>query len=134
VSDAPLDPRRGTLLLDGVATSALSLEPSLEEDRLKVTFTGTGDMSAITELNEYLKRVHGEAQRLSVPEVTCDLRKLSFMNSSCFKAFVTWIDTVKNDPRPYRIRLLAESSLHWQRRSLEALRRLAVGVVSVEQN
>jgi hypothetical protein len=56
-----------------------------------------------------------------------------FMNSSCFKAFVTWIDSVKTDSRQYRIVLLANSELHWQRRSLEALRRLAIGVVSVEQ-
>lgn len=122
------------LLLERVATSALSLEPSLENNCIKVTLVGTGDMNAITELNEYLTRVHAEAQRLVVPEVICDLRQLSFMNSSCFKAFVTWIDTVKNDKRPYRIRLLASSTLPWQRRSLEALRRLAVGVVSVEQS
>jgi hypothetical protein len=55
------------------------------------------------------------------------------MNSSCFKAFITWIDTVKNASRPYRIRLLADPSLHWQRRSLEALRRLATGIVVVDQ-
>jgi hypothetical protein len=122
------------LNLEPVATPVLSLQPSLEDGRLTVTFTGTGDMSAIAELNDYLRKVHDEARRLNVPEVTCDLRKLTFMNSSCFKAFVTWIDTVKNDPQPYRIRLLAEQSLHWQRRSLEALRRLAVGVVTVEQN
>lgn len=121
------------LNLNPVVTGVLSLEPSLEEDQIKVAFAGTGDMSAIAELNDYLKKVHDEAQRLVVPQVTCDLRKLSFMNSSCFKAFVTWIDTVKNDARPYKIRLLAEPSLHWQRRSLEALRRLAVGVVTVEQ-
>ncbi|HEV8247559.1 MAG TPA: hypothetical protein VGP93_17400 [Polyangiaceae bacterium] len=116
-----------------VVTAVLSLEPSLEEGRLRVAFCGTGDMSAISELNDYLKKVHSEAQRLTVSEVTCDLRRLTFMNSSCFKAFITWIDAVKNDARPYHIRLLAEPSLHWQRRSLEALRRLATGVVIVDQ-
>ena len=54
------------------------------------------------------------------------------MNSSCFKAFVVWIDTVKNAGRVYRIRFLTDPEMHWQRRSLEALRRLATNVVSVE--
>jgi hypothetical protein len=121
------------LQIGPVVTAVFSLEPSLEADRLRVAFSGTGDMSAISEFNDYLKKVHEEAQRLSVSEVTCDLRRLTFMNSSCFKAFVTWIDTVKNDARPYRIRLLADPTMHWQRRSLEALRRLAMGVVHVDQ-
>ena len=122
------------LSLGAVVTPVFSLEPSLEGQRLTVRFAGTGDMSAIAELNDYLKQVHQEAQRLLVAEVACDLRQLSFMNSSCFKAFVTWIDSVKTDTRQYRILLLANSELHWQRRSLEALRRLAIGVVTVEQS
>ena len=122
------------LELRPVNTGVLSLEPTLEGDRLHIAFTGTGDMSAITELGDYLLKVHAEAERLPASEVVCDLRKLSFMNSSCFKAFVTWIDTVKNAERTYGIRLLANPDLHGQRRSLEALRRLATGVVTVEQN
>lgn len=121
------------LALGPVVTPVLALEPSLDGKRLRVQFSGTGDMSAISELNDFLKRVHTEVQRLEVNEVACDLRRLSFMNSSCFKAFVTWIDAVKTGERQYRIVLLANPELHWQRRSLEALRRLATGVVTVEQ-
>jgi hypothetical protein len=69
-----------------------------------------------------------------VSEVTCDFRTLSFMNSSCFKAFVVWIDTVKNAKLSYRIRFRTAPNMHWQRRSLEALRRLAVDVVSLDAN
>jgi hypothetical protein len=47
---------------------------------------------------------------------------------------VTWIDAVKTDTRQYRIVLVANPELHWQRRSLEALRRLAIGIVNVEQS
>jgi hypothetical protein len=64
--------------------------------------------------------------------VRCDFRRLGFMNSSCFKSFVVWIDTVKNAPIAYKISFLTDPNLHWQRRSLEALRRLAVNVVSIE--
>jgi hypothetical protein len=120
------------LELATIDMAAFSCTPSLHEGKLSVTFSGTGDVAAIEALGSYLKQVHAEAERLSLTEVTCDFRKLSFMNSSCFKAFVVWIDTVKNAARVYRIRFLTDPEMHWQRRSLEALRRLATAVVSVE--
>jgi hypothetical protein len=89
-------------------------------------------LNAIELLAEYLKRVQEEATRLSVQEVRCDFRKLVFMNSSCFKSFVVWIDHVKNAPVAYKINFLTDPNLHWQRRSLEALRRLAMNIVSIE--
>ena len=106
--------------------------PSYENGALTIAFSGTGDVGAIELLADYLKQAHAEAERLSVSEVTCDFRKLSFMNSSCFKSFVVWIDTVKNANRKYRIRFLTDPETHWQKRSLEALRRLATSVVTVE--
>jgi len=121
-----------SLELLAVETPGFSCAPTLDSDKLSVTFVGTGDVAAIEILGTYLKQVHAEAERLGVTEVTCDFRKLSFMNSSCFKAFVVWIDTVKNAARTYRIRFLTDPEMHWQRRSLEALRRLATSVVSVE--
>ena len=120
------------LELATIDTAGFSCSPELADGKLSVTFAGTGDVAAIEILANYLKQVHAEAERLSVSEVTCDFRKLSFMNSSCFKAFVVWIDTVKNAARVYRIRFLTAPEMHWQRRSLEALRRLATAVVSVE--
>ena len=122
----------GALELEPVSLTGFACTPELSEHALRVSFDGTGDVAAIELLSGYLKRLHAEALRLEVTEVTCDFRKLSFMNSSCFKAFVVWIDTVKNAPRGYRIRFLTEPNMHWQRRSLEALRRLATSVVTIE--
>jgi hypothetical protein len=121
-----------TLELEGVTSPGLRCTPTLEADKATIAFAGTGDVAAIELLSNYLNRVHAEAERLALSEVTCDFRQLSFMNSSCFKAFVVWIDTVKNAARSYRIRFLTDPGMHWQRRSLEALRRLATGIVSVE--
>jgi len=89
-------------------------------------------MNAIALLSDYLKQVHVEALRLAVAEVSCDLQQLAFMNSSCFKSFVVWIDTVKNSPVRYQIAFKTNPNLHWQRRSLEALRRLAANIVTIE--
>jgi hypothetical protein len=115
-----------------VASAGFSCVPRLDGETLTVAFTGTGDVAAIVLLGDYLKRLHAEVERLRISEVACDFRQLSFMNSSCFKAFVVWIDTVKNAARSYHIRFVTDPEMHWQRRSLEALRRLATGVVSVE--
>jgi hypothetical protein len=120
------------LKLEPEEVPGFSCTPSLAENQLTIAFVGTGDVMAIELLGSYLKRAHAEATRLNVGEVTCDFRKLAFMNSSCFKAFVVWIDTVKNAPQPYRIRFRTDPGLHWQRRSLEALRRLATNVVSID--
>jgi hypothetical protein len=105
---------------------------TLGDARLTITFTGSGDMNAIELLAGYLKQVHQEALQLAVQEVRCDFRQLGFMNSSCFKSFVVWIDSVKNAPLPYKIGFLTDPNVHWQRRSLEALRRLAVNIVAIE--
>jgi hypothetical protein len=105
---------------------------TLNDAQMTILFSGSGDMNAIELLAGYLKSVQEEAIRHAVLEVRCDFRKLAFMNSSCFKAFVVWINTLKNAPPAYKIRFLTDPNIHWQRRSLEALRRLAVNIVSIE--
>jgi hypothetical protein len=122
-----------TLGLLSVVKDGFSLTPNLEEDVLVVEFAGNGDLEAVEALATFLKLVHREALHLKVKEVRVDLRQLYFMNSSCFKSFVTWIDAVaRGVPETYGVRFLANPSFYWQRRSLEALRRLAAGVVSVD--
>ncbi len=113
--------------------SGFQLAPRLEGTDLVVAFSGNGDMSAVESLGRYLKQVHTEAVTLKVGEVKFDFRDLYFMNSSCFKAYVTWIDLVSRaESHAYKIRFLTNPRLHWQRRSLEALRCLSPGVVRVE--
>lgn len=120
------------LMLEPVEAGGFTCSPLLEDDKLVVAFNGTGDVAAVELLGGYLKRLHREAQRVGVSEVRCDFRKLTFMNSSCFKAFVVWIDTVKTSDHGYRIRFVTDPEMQWQRRSLEALRRLATNVVTIE--
>jgi hypothetical protein len=45
---------------------------------------------------------------------------------------VAWIYKVDTEGRPYKIRLLRDPSLHWQRTSIATLQRLAPEVVIVE--
>ena len=122
-----------TLALQPLVADGFSLTPKLENDALVVRFSGNGDMAAVEALGRYLARVHREAIDLTVNDVSFDFGDLYFMNSSCFKAFVTLITRVgDSEPVAYGIRFLTNPKLHWQRRSLEALRYLAPRVVRVE--
>lgn len=124
----------GNLALSPHVQSGFALAPDLEDTTLVVKVSGNGDMGAVSALAAYLKLVHQEAMRLGSDEVKVDFRDLSFMNSSCFKSFVSWIDSVSRVPgsSSYKIKFLANPEQHWQRRSLEALRRMGEGVVTIE--
>jgi hypothetical protein len=119
--------------IEPVATPSFSLTPSLSDERFVIKLSGNADMSASSTLSVYLKAVHAEAVKQRVREVTFDLHELYFMNSSCFKSFITWIEAASSArDSTYRIKFLANAKLHWQRRSLEALRCLAAHIVSVD--
>jgi len=103
---------------------------------MTLTLSGTADAAAEAALNELLGRLHGESQRAKVGEVTVDLRALEFMNSSCFKSFITWIVAVRRLPEAqhYRIRFVSNAALHWQKRSLHAISYFGGELVTVESN
>ena len=68
-------------------------------------------------------------------EAVIDLRDLEFMNSSCFKSFVSWITDIQElEPaQQYKVRFLSNSKLHWQKRSLHSLRCFAVELITVTE-
>lgn len=101
---------------------------------LVLRLVGNADMAAKEGLDALLPRLHQEALALSATEVSVDFRELEFMNSSCFKSFVTWISDVSelSPDKQYKIRLLSKPEMHWQRRSLHALRCFAVDLISIE--
>jgi hypothetical protein len=95
---------------------------------------GTADMRATELVDTLLLRVHEQARSRAVFEARVDFRALDFMNSSCFKGFVTWIRTVAElaADQQYRITLLSNPKILWQRRSLHALGCFAPDLVTVE--
>jgi hypothetical protein len=122
------------LELDPVKTEEFSATASYSGKDLTVYFNGNADMRTKSTLDALLVKVHSEAQRLGVEEVIIDFHALEFMNSSCFKSFVSWISEVRDlDPQEqYRIRFLSKPELLWQRRSLHALRCFAVDLITID--
>jgi hypothetical protein len=104
-----------------------------EDGALVAKLSGTADLRVTDSVEAILTRVHQKALELAIPEVRMDLRELEFMNSSCFKSFVSWISDVSDlTAGQYRIRFLSNPSILWQRRSLHALSCFAAELVTIE--
>ncbi len=116
-----------------IVTAAFSLKVSLEGARMRVVLSGSADAEVQPLLPPTFRSVHAEAQRLTVREVLVDVHELFFMSSSCFKAFVLWMDLLNGRTAPsYQVRFVRHPNLSWQARSLDALRRMALASVVVD--
>jgi hypothetical protein len=107
-----------------------------EDNQIHVSVKGNADNAALDALDQLLQRTHAEAKRLAVREAIVDLRQLEFMNSSCFKSFVSWINDILElaADRQYKVQFLSNPKLHWQKRSLHSLRCFAVELITVVES
>jgi hypothetical protein len=96
-------------------------------------FSGNGDSAAVEPLDDYLNQLHAALLQKRSRSVAIDFTQLYFMNSSCLKAFATWIHEVNTTGRPYSVTLQMNPGLNWQKRTLRALGRLAPAVVSISE-
>lgn len=123
-----------TLNFPPVQEGDLFIEATGVASSVSVRFAGTADMRAHAPLESLLPALHAEVTRFEATEVVVDFRKLEFMNSSCFKVFLTWLAKVQelDAERRYKLKFLSNGTIHWQKRSLEALRCFATDLVTVE--
>lgn len=102
-------------------------------DDLTLEMTGNADVVAKQHLAPLLRGLHEQAKRLGVSRVQVDIRKLAFMNSSCLKDLIGWLDRARMEGvDSYRIVFLSSANQHWQKRSLHALSCFARDLVTVE--
>lgn len=120
------------LTLPAIRANGFALLP-LDGPAAAVKFSGNGDAEAVAPLDRFLKLLHKNLMDEQCESVAVDLGDLYFMNSSCLKAFVSWIYKVNTTGRPYQIHLQMNPRQSWQRRSLEPLRRLAPSVVFLDE-
>jgi hypothetical protein len=116
-----------------IKTPDLATESVVTSSEINLKLIGSAETDAMKTLDTYLKSVHAIAVPDRVP-VVVDLRALEFMNSSCFKSFVTWIRLLQDLPtdNQYKVRFLSDSKKHWQSRSLGALACFAVDLIHIE--
>jgi anti-anti-sigma factor len=120
--------------LPKLSGGVISAEASGDAGVVRVRFSGTADLEAKDDLEVFVKKLHREAVKHTATKVVVDFRELEFMNSSCFKIFVAWLAQVRDleATQQYRIHLLSNPNLLWQRRSLAALSCFAVDLVAIE--
>lgn len=119
--------------LPAVSVGDLTVSSRHEDEALVVRFSGNADMRVGDALDGVLSKVHALATARGLSRVDIDFVALEFMNSSCFKSFVTWISNARElEPdKRYAIRFLSKPEMLWQRRSLHALRCFAVDIISI---
>lgn len=117
-----------------IQLDALKSTTQREGSTLVVELVGNADLRAKKELGTMLERLHEQVTNDALEVVVIDVRELEFMNSSCFKAFVSWLTTIMDLPKEqqYRVRFRSNPDTLWQRRSLHALRSYALMIVQIE--
>lgn len=103
----------------------------LVDGELRIVFYGEAETPLREKIRQLLAQVDSEAMRLNIQRVFVDFSRLGFMTSTCFKAFVTWVDHLK-DHRRYRVRFASQDGQTWHRRSLSALQAFAPDLVTIE--
>jgi hypothetical protein len=119
-----------------ISTEDLSTKTEITPSQITVRLAGSAETAAMATLDGFLKQIHGVATADKIADVVIDMRELEFMNSSCFKTFVSWIGSLQDAPpeSQYRVRFLASDQKHWQSRSLGALACFAVDLITVESS
>jgi hypothetical protein len=114
-------------------SSPFSIVSDESADKPLVKLSGNGDAAAVQPLDEYLVRLHEQLRSQKSAGVLVDVTQLEFMNSSCIKAFASWIHDVATCDAPYAVRMRFNPDLRWQKRTLETLTRLAPRIVQLEE-
>jgi hypothetical protein len=99
-----------------------------------VTLRGSADIGKANLLGTWFGQVHEALVSAGADSVQVDLRKLEFMSASAFNELLSWLGMITELPelRRYKLRLLSNPEIHWQRRSLKTLACFSVDLISVE--
>jgi hypothetical protein len=122
------------LAVPPVTETGFSATAEARGAQVRLRLEGTADVRAVEPLAKLMPILHDEVVRIGGREVIVDFLAVEFMNSSCFKSFVTWISQLQalGPDQQYKVKLLSNPEVHWQRRSLRALSCFAADLVSVE--
>jgi hypothetical protein len=117
-----------------ISETKFSASAAEDGNEIVVRLSGSADVLAKPHLGGLFAAVDARAHELAVERVRVDIRQLAFMNSSCFKDFISWLDKVREAApgEQYQVMFQASATKHWQRRSLHALTAFARGFVTIE--
>ena len=85
-------------------------------------------------LGTFFAALHRSVTADGLPEVSVDVRHLTFVNSSAIRLFVDWATWVRNasPAESYVIRFRTDRRITWQRTSFSVLQSLAPGAIVID--
>ena len=103
-------------------------------ERIEWFLSGNAEVPDRPKLGRLLQEVHHQMVLRAAMLIQVDLRGLRFMNSSCYKDFVTWLASIKSLPpeRQYRVHFRTNPKARWQQTGMRALATSANTVVTIE--
>ncbi|HKP59052.1 MAG TPA: hypothetical protein VJV78_20160 [Polyangiales bacterium] len=99
-----------------------------------VFFEGVISMRSPAEtVTPHLRKIHAAAVQDGVKNLTADLGKLRFMNSSSIRSLVDWVEWIRNeaDNSRYVLHFVSKPDVTWQRTTLAAIQTLGGPLVVV---
>lgn len=117
-----------------VQVHELSLTITEGPDSVLLRCEGSADTRTSKKLEEALRTFHERVLERGLGKAVVDFRNLEFMNSSCFKAFVSWLSRVQglDQASRFTIEFNSNPAFHWQSRSLQALSCFASDLVQIK--
>ena len=103
-----------------------------ETDHIAAALSGNADDRAAILLEVVFKTIHLAAVASGM-SVVLDLRDLEFLNSAGLKRILTWISEIQAlaPSQRYRICFVSNPEIHWQVRSLHAVRCFASDLITI---
>jgi hypothetical protein len=109
----------------------LSFASQREGTNLTLTLNGSAELRTPDSLAQALLMWHDQFLSLGLHLVSVDFRAVEFMNSSALSAFLQWFTKLKAAASGYKVDLIYDTQVRWQRGSISALGSFAVDHVSV---
>jgi len=104
--------------------------PSSPREEVEISLAGSADLTTAEELRGNLRRLAGELIRDKSRSVRFDVRELHFMNSSCVKEVITFVDVLRgNMGFQCRVQFVGDKRHAWQRRTLRVLKLMEPDIV-----
>jgi len=119
-------------VVDDIVGGDFTTKSEVRGEQVAVQLVGCLDLETAPLLRHFLAQLTRGVQAGELLEVEFDVRELYLLSSSAISHFAVWLKGLKAAERIRAVRFRTNPNLAWQRRSLDALRRLAEPLVNVE--
>ena len=120
-----------SVVVDDILGGDFTTRSEVRGDQVAVQLVGCLDLETAPQLRHYLAQLARDAQAGELLEFEFNVEQLYLLSSSAISHFAVWLKALKAAERVRGITFRTNPNLAWQRRSLDALRRLAEPLVHV---